>query len=91
MESERTTRSGQRQSSGGTPVASANSPVLVAPNLGLASVASSVHSDQGSDASHTRTGPPKINDWKKLVRSEYMRICHMRKYKRADEVKVGLQ
>lgn len=80
METERTTRSGLRA----TTSASGHSGTGQAASH---SIASSIHSDQGSEVSQPHSGPLTINDWKKRVRSEYMRICHMRKFKRADEVK----
>lgn len=79
-ESDRTTRSGLRAS---TLLVSASAAASSSALMG--SQASSVISDQGSD-SHSQ-GSLTLIDWKKRVRAEYMRICHLRKFKRADEVK----
>jgi hypothetical protein len=79
METDRTTRSGMRGA------ASSASGTGTAPSQ---PVPSSAHSDHGSEVSQAHSGPLTITDWKKRVRSEYMRICHMRKFKRADDVKV---
>ncbi|KAL8565083.1 hypothetical protein ACOMHN_005286 [Nucella lapillus] len=92
MDSERTTRSGLRAAaSGSSASASTSAPgpsSAVASTSGISmSIASSIHSDQGSEASQSQAEPTTITSWKKRVRSEYMRICHMRKFKRADEVK----
>lgn len=79
-ESERTTRSGGLRLAA---ITSAHASMSIGGTY--LSAASSIHSDQGSEASHSQKG---IVDWKKRVRTEYMRICHQRKFKRADEVKV---
>lgn len=79
-ESDRTTRSGLRAS---TSAASASATASCSTTV--VSQALSVISDQGSDSQSQ--GSVTLVDWKKRVRAEYMRICHLRKFKRADEVK----
>ena len=90
LETERTTRSGLRAAASGTTAAAGGTSGTgtISSPAAPASIESSIHSDQGSEASQSQAGPLTMNDWKKRVRSEYMRICHMRKFKRADEVKV---
>ncbi|KAK7507789.1 hypothetical protein BaRGS_00000754 [Batillaria attramentaria] len=78
-ETDRTTRSGLRASTSAATSATASS------STATVSQASSIISDQGSDSQSQ--GSLTLVDWKKRVRSEYMRICHLRKFKRADEVK----
>lgn len=76
-ESDRTTRSGG--------VRTLASNTLASQSTTAGQTTWSIHSDQGSEASQSQTG---LVDWKKRVRAEYMRLCHLRKFKRADEVKV---
>ena len=81
MDSVRTTRSGLRPSTLNASLAAAHS-LSQAPFAACTSSSISEHSSEGCHSA-------SFVDWKKRVRSEYMRICHMRKYKRVDEVKAS--
>jgi len=55
--------------------------------LRLSNGISSVKASSPAPSVHSETGPSGHVDWKKRVKSEYTRLCFLRKDKRADEIK----